>query len=153
MRWSWLVTVSFLFVAGCTSAVDLLSDAGDSGVLDDAGEHAPADAGASDATPDGGGEMPAPSCCLDQRCPTCPGGRYQIGGCGPDWCGPPFPTSCPRLPEPCPECGTLGEASCPRPGDFQTALGCVAQECRTPEGRRFVACVSRAELEPVAACP
>jgi hypothetical protein len=162
MRCGGFVALCLILASGCSAAVDQAPDAtdtatsadtglidtgavSDTGIVDsgpiDTGVRRPRDAGAPDAS----------SCCTDLGCPTCPGGRYQIGGCGPEWCRPPFPISCPVLPETCPECASLGEEECP--WDGHNILGCAAQRCRSPRGLRFVACVRQTDVQYDLECP
>lgn len=133
-----------VLLVGCTAdelGLDANNGAVDSGI--DAGTQ---DTGVRDA-----GEL---SCCLDLGCDTCPNGRFTIGGCGPEWCSPPFPFSCPAVPDPCPRCDQLDETECPFE-PIQNVVGCVQQHCEVPNGpSRFLACVPTSTgTPPIQPCP
>lgn len=72
-----------------------------------------------------------PVCCSDFRCEGCNGYTTGFGGCGPEWCGPPFPEQCPAPPGTCLDCETLGEQACEAAPVEQ---GCVAARCTGADG-------------------
>ncbi len=82
------------------------------------------------------------TCCTDLECPGCNGTIYRIGGCGPEWCEPPFPEQCgpPVPPEMC-DCTRFGETECL---SAPALLGCKPHLC----DNQFAGCIASNEFPP-----